>query len=70
MAVRPVQMWQVVCDRCGHYDDTADYFAWRDADSAEWVAEQEAGWLVRNGHHYCPACIEWNQAEDMQVPKP
>jgi hypothetical protein len=70
MSFQRVDMWSVICDRCGisaHKD--AEYDAYGDQGSAELDAE-ERDWLIGDGKHWCDNCLVWDEDEDEWVPKP
>lgn len=69
--IREVPMYTVDCDRCEvNADESTDYAAWAERGQAVDLAI-DAEWLCTDdGHHYCPACTEWDADEDNQIPKP
>ena len=55
MSIEAVEMYRVVCDRCGvSADEGTDYCCWTDAEGAE--ASMNDDWLSTEGKHYCGDC--------------
>ena len=71
MTIETVEMYRVVCDRCGvAADEGRDYYAWHDREGAEDVADASDWLITDDGKHYCDDCCEWNDDDDQRVSKP
>lgn len=66
--IKPVTMYQVVCDRCGKIFETDDIVAWTDKQSARFYA-LESEWKEIGNKHYCPECYEFDDELDKVVQK-
>lgn len=71
--MHPVTMCQLQCDCCGTIlDDYGDYTAMSDLDACRECAGDD-GWLVIDGHDYCPICWTWpsdDASSDDPAPHP
>lgn len=54
---RPIEMYQIVCDRCGEVfggtDTCSALFSNKDVDISDY-----SDWEMIDGKHYCPDCYE------------
>ena len=66
--IKPVTMYQVVCDRCGKQFVADDFAAWTDICTAREQA-MESEWAEIGDKHYCPDCYEFDEKLDGYVPK-
>jgi hypothetical protein len=68
--IQKVEMFTVVCERCGkqYSNDDLGYCAWVDGSSAREDAE-ECGWQSIEGKDYCPDCYEYDEETDDYKPK-
>jgi len=69
--IKPIEMYTVICDRCGKdVCDTpdCDYSCFS---TPEWVREVASNddWQVINDKDYCPACYELDEETDEYVVK-
>lgn len=63
MTIKPVTMYQVVCDSCGKSADDGEFFAFSDPGGALTDAGW-ADWKQIEGKDYCPDCYEWDDEAD------
>lgn len=68
--IKPVNMYSVVCDRCGKtfIDEFNGIAAWLDEGTAKEQA-MESEWAEIGDKHYCPDCYEFDEKLDEYVPK-
>ena len=57
MAINKLEMFQVICDKCGKPGGDDETIAWTDAESARTMA-LASDWKEVGGSHICPDCQE------------
>lgn len=67
--IKPVTLYDVICDRCGDSLASHDECYYNDEDCAEFVAN-ESEWHNIGGKHYCPDCVVFDEDIDDYRPKP
>lgn len=67
--IQKVEMYQVVCDRCGRpCAEISGIVAWATPEFAR-IAALESGWIPINNGLYCPDCVEYDEETDSYKPK-
>ena len=66
--IKPIQYYDIVCDRCGKSLINDSEMCYPDTKSAGMVALQSE-WREIGGKHYCPDCYEVDDETDKYVPK-
>ena len=74
MSIQKVEMYTVICDRCGdNAFEGNDIYAWAEKrfavneaiDSFDWIEVDPSS----SEKHYCPNCTEWDEEKDERIPK-
>jgi len=70
MSIKAMEMYTVICDRCGaDANADADYSCWNEEDVARDMAIDADDWRFIDGKDYCHACLDYEVEADEWVPK-
>lgn len=78
MSILKVEMYTVVCDRCGQVSgEGQEICAWNEPgfavnealDSFDWIEVDPSKIVPNTEKHYCPNCTEWDEEKDERIPK-
>ena len=63
MAIKQMEMFTVICDRCGvDANEDADYSCWGGSEIAREMADND-DWKFIDGKDYCFSCVEFDEDE-------